>query len=71
MAFNVVKKFLDENTVSKINIFKTGSDKWKEMLFTHVDPNVFPKCFGGNYVDENGDPMCKSKVRRIKIGQTH
>ena len=67
MAFNVVKKFLDENTVSKINIYKNGSDKWKESLFTHVDPNTFPKCFGGNYVDENGDPECKSKVRFLLI----
>lgn len=62
VAFNFVKRFLDEYTMSKIKIYKTGSDKWKEPLFSHVDPNIFPKCFGGNYVDENGDPECKSKV---------
>lgn len=68
VAFNFVKRFLDEYTMSKIKIFKTGSDKWKEPLFSHVDPNIFPKCFGGNYVDENGDPECKSKVGELKMG---
>ncbi|XP_011180658.1 SEC14-like protein 2 [Zeugodacus cucurbitae] len=62
VAFNFVKKFLDEYTMSKIKIYKSGSDKWREPLFSHVDPNIFPKCFGGNYVDENGDPECKSKI---------
>ena len=62
VAFNIVKKFLDEYTMSKINIYKVGSDKWKEPLFSHVSPDVFPKCFGGNFVDEDGDPECKSKV---------
>ncbi|XP_037932870.1 SEC14-like protein 2, partial [Teleopsis dalmanni] len=62
VAFNFVKKFLDEYTMSKIKIYKTGTDKWKQDLFTHVDPNIFPKCFGGNYVDENGDPNCPSKI---------
>lgn len=62
VAFNFVKKFLDEYTVSKIKIYKKGSDDWKEAFFSHVDPDVFPKCFGGNYVDEYGDPNCKSKI---------
>jgi len=62
VAFNFVKKFLDEYTMSKIKIYKVGSDKWKEPLFSHVSPDIFPKCFGGNYVDENGDPECKSKI---------
>lgn len=62
VAFNFVKKFLDEYTMSKINIYKSGSDKWKAQMFSHVDPDVFPKRFGGNLVDENGDPDCKSLI---------
>lgn len=51
--------------MSKINIYKSGSDKWKDALFSHVDPDIFPKCFGGNYV-EDGDERCPSKVNNFK-----
>ncbi|XP_075163584.1 SEC14-like protein 2 [Haematobia irritans] len=60
-AFNFVKKFLDEYTMSKISINKLGSDKWKEAAFSHIDPNILPKAFGGN-LTENGDGRCPSKV---------
>ncbi|XP_030380121.1 SEC14-like protein 2 [Scaptodrosophila lebanonensis] len=62
VAFNIVKKFLDEATTSKIHIHKVGTDKWKQALFSHVDPKVFPKSWGGQLVDEFGDPQCKSKM---------
>ncbi|KAH8408104.1 hypothetical protein KR222_003864, partial [Zaprionus bogoriensis] len=60
VAFNIVKKFLDENTTSKIHIYKSGVDKWQQQLFSHVDPKIFPKCWGGQLVDKLGDPQCKS-----------
>ncbi|KAH8395097.1 hypothetical protein KR215_010134, partial [Drosophila sulfurigaster] len=60
VAFNIVKKFLDENTTSKIHIYKSGADKWKQQLFSHVDPKIIPKSWGGNLVDKLGDPQCKS-----------
>ncbi|XP_068148574.1 SEC14-like protein 2 isoform X1 [Drosophila tropicalis] len=60
VAFNIVKKFLDENTTSKIVIYKTGVDKWQQQLFSHVDPKDFPKAWGGQLVDKHGDPQCKS-----------
>lgn len=60
VAFNIVKKFLDENTTSKIHIYKSGSDKWQQQLFSHVDPKNFPKAWGGELVDKLGDPQCKS-----------
>lgn len=60
VAFNIVKKFLDENTTSKIHIYKSGVDKWQQQLFSHVDPKQFPKCWGGELVDKLGDPQCKS-----------
>lgn len=60
VAFNIVKKFLDENTTSKIHIYKSGADKWQQQLFSHVDPKQFPKCWGGQLVDKLGDPQCKS-----------
>ncbi|KAH8372509.1 hypothetical protein KR093_011841, partial [Drosophila rubida] len=60
VAFNIVKKFLDENTTSKIHIYKSGADKWKQQLFSHVDPKIIPKSWGGELVDKLGDPQCKS-----------
>ncbi|XP_005186220.1 SEC14-like protein 2 [Musca domestica] len=60
-AFNFVKKLLDEYTMSKISISKYGSDKWKEAAFSHIDPDIMPKSFGGNLV-ENGDEKCPSKI---------
>ncbi|KAL9903778.1 SEC14-like protein 2 [Glossina fuscipes] len=61
VAFNVVKKFLDEYTISKINVYKYGCDNWKEDMFKHVDPDIVPKRLGGNCT-ENGDDKCPSKV---------
>ncbi|KAH8303810.1 hypothetical protein KR018_008189, partial [Drosophila ironensis] len=60
VAFNIVKKFLDENTTSKIVIYKTGVDRWQQQLFSHVDRKGFPKAWGGELVDKLGDPQCKS-----------
>ncbi|XP_001354244.2 SEC14-like protein 2 [Drosophila persimilis] len=62
VAFNIVKKFLDENTTSKIVIYKSGVDKWQQQLFSHVNPKVFPKAWGGELVDKLGDPQCKSMM---------
>ncbi|ALC42835.1 CG13893 [Drosophila busckii] len=62
VAFNIVKKFLDENTTSKIHIYKSGVDKWQHHLFSHVDKKNFPKSWGGELVDKNGDPQCKSMM---------
>ncbi|XP_017011315.2 SEC14-like protein 2 [Drosophila takahashii] len=60
VAFNIVKKFLDENTTSKIVIYKSGVDRWQQQLFSHVNRKAFPKAWGGEMVDRNGDPQCKA-----------
>ncbi|XP_055377016.1 SEC14-like protein 2 [Condylostylus longicornis] len=62
VAFNFVKKFLDENTMSKIQIHKQGSEKWQKNLFSHCDSSQIPKYYGGTLTDEDGDPKCKSKI---------
>lgn len=46
--------------MSKINIYGSSSDKWKDALFSHVDRDVFPKCFGGNYIEDGDEKCCKS-----------
>lgn len=62
-AFNIVKKFLDEYTLSKIQIFKADVKKWQPVLFERVDANNLPKHYGGEKVDENGDPKCSAFIK--------
>lgn len=45
-----------------MKIYKSGSEKWKADLFNHVDKANIPKYYGGEMVDENGDPKCASKI---------
>lgn len=67
IVFNIVKRFLDEYTLSKILIFKQDSKKWLPKMLEHVDPTQLPKYFGGTETDEDGDPRCMHKVRIFLI----
>lgn len=62
IVFNIVKKFLDEYTLSKIMIFKNDSKKWLPKMLEHVDRSQIPKYYGGTQTDEDGDPKCTHKV---------
>lgn len=62
-AFNIVKKFLDEYTLSKIQIFKADAKKWQPALLERVDVSQLPKHYGGAKVDENGDPKCAAFIK--------
>jgi len=61
-AFNVVKKFLDEYTLSKIQIYKSDRNKWLPAILDKVDPENLPKYFGGEMTDADGNPRCESKI---------
>lgn len=62
IVFNIVKKFLDEYTLSKIMIYKNDSKKWLPKMLEHVDRSQIPKYYGGTQTDEDGDPKCMHKV---------
>lgn len=62
-AFNIVKKFLDEYTLSKIQIFKADIKKWQPVLMERVDASNLPQHYGGTKVDENGDPKCGAFIK--------
>lgn len=62
-AFNIVKKFLDEYTLGKIQIFKADTKKWQPMLLEKVDASELPQHYGGTKVDENGDPKCGAFIK--------
>lgn len=62
IAFNLIKKFLHEYTISKIKVFKSDPIKWKAAVREVVDGDNLPKHWGGDMVDPDGDPRCPSKV---------
>ena len=60
MAYALIKPFLHEVTLKKVQIF--GRTGWKEALLNDIDPEVLPKHWGGTRVDPDGDEMCSSVV---------
>lgn len=64
IAFAVVKKFLNEYTLGKIQIFPNDPKKWKKIIATHIDGDSLPKHYGGNLVDPDGNPRYTTKVRQ-------
>lgn len=64
-AFNIVKKFFDEYTLSKILIYKTDRNKWLPELLKKMDKSQLPKYLGGELTDDEGDPRCEKLVRLV------
>ncbi|XP_018568661.1 SEC14-like protein 2 [Anoplophora glabripennis] len=63
IAFNVVKKFLNEYTLGKIQIFKSDPKKWKPAVLSNITPENLPKHYGGALVDPDGNPRYSTKVK--------
>ncbi|XP_077297895.1 SEC14-like protein 2 [Arctopsyche grandis] len=63
LAFAIVKKFINEYTMSKIKIHKADPKKWQPVLLETIDPDQLPKHFGGTQVDPDGDPKCSSRIK--------
>ncbi|XP_050304373.1 SEC14-like protein 2 [Anthonomus grandis grandis] len=64
IAFNIVKKFLNECTLAKIEIYKKEPKKWKGKLLEHISPDQLPKHFGGDLEDPDGDPRYITKINQ-------
>lgn len=62
IAFNAVKRFLNEITISKINILKRDPKKWQTVLLNNIPADQLPKAYGGEMVDPDGNPKCTMKV---------
>lgn len=62
IAFNIVKKFLNEYTIGKIQIFKSEPKKWKKVLVENIGAENLPAYFGGNLCDPDGNPKYTTKV---------
>jgi hypothetical protein len=61
-AFSIVKKFLDEYTLSKINIYKQNRNKWLPAILERVDKSHLPAHYGGALTDSDGNPKCVEKI---------
>lgn len=62
LAFSVVKNFLNDYTLSKIQIYKAEPAKWQPILLRQIPANNLPVHFGGDMIDPDGNPRCPSKV---------
>ncbi|XP_018321179.1 SEC14-like protein 2 [Agrilus planipennis] len=63
VAFAVVKRFLNDYTLGKIQIFKSDPKKWQKAVLENISPDQLPKHYGGTMVDPDGDIKCPSKVK--------
>jgi len=55
----VLAPLMPRKTREKVLIL---SSNWRNEILDHVDASSLPAHWGGTLVDEDGDPMCRSKV---------
>ncbi|CAL1269125.1 unnamed protein product [Larinioides sclopetarius] len=61
-GFNVLKQVLPDTVLEKVQIY--GTDGWREQLLEQIDADVLPAFLGGNKRDPDGNPQCKTFVKR-------
>ncbi|PNF14249.1 hypothetical protein B7P43_G12208 [Cryptotermes secundus] len=62
IAFAVVKNFMNEHTLRKIQIIKSDPQKWQPILLASIEPDQLPAHFGGTLTDPDGNPRYATKV---------
>lgn len=65
-AFSVAKKFMNEYTLSKIQIYKSDSARWQTAIFSNIDRDQVPAFLGGTLKDPDGNPKLGTKVKKKK-----
>ncbi|GFY75522.1 retinal-binding protein [Trichonephila inaurata madagascariensis] len=58
-AFKLFKPVIKEDLHQRIKVL---GDNWKEELLNRIDADILPAYLGGNRVDSDNDPMCKSLI---------
>lgn len=62
-AYNMIKKFLDDYTLEKIQLYRPSeTDKACAEMLKAIDPDQLPAYFGGTMTDPDGNPKCVNKV---------
>ncbi|XP_060529229.1 SEC14-like protein 4 [Cylas formicarius] len=64
IAFNVVKKFLNESTLAKIEIFKKEPKRWKAAILQTISADNLPKYLGGDLTDPDGNTKYTTKIKQ-------
>ncbi|XP_024940464.1 SEC14-like protein 2 isoform X2 [Cephus cinctus] len=62
LAFSVAKKFMNEYTLSKIQIYKADPSRWKHALLEVIPEDQIPVHFGGTLTDPDGNPRLTTKI---------
>lgn len=62
LGFSITKRFMNEYTISKIQIYKADPDRWKQEILKMVSKDQLPVHFGGTLTDENGNERLISKI---------
>lgn len=62
LAFSIAKKFMNEYTLSKIQIHKADPERWKSEILKMVSKDQLPEHFGGILRDPDGNPRLATKV---------
>ena len=62
LAFSIAKKFMNEYTISKIQIYKADPVRWKSEILKMVSKDQLPEHFGGTLKDPDGNPRLTTKV---------
>ena len=60
----MVKPFLHQVTLDKINVFGFDKNEWSAALLKDIDADQLPMHYGGTITDPDGNPKCPSKVRK-------
>lgn len=63
-AFSIAKKFLNEYTLSKIQIYKADPPKWKTAILNTIPKDSLPVYLGGTLQDPDGNPRLFTKINR-------
>lgn len=63
-AFSVAKKFMNEYTLSKIQIYKSDPARWQTAIFSNIDRDEVPAFLGGTLTDPDGNPKLGTKVKK-------
>lgn len=66
MVFNVLRPFMHQATINKINIFGHDKREWLPAMLEEIDASQLPVLYGGTLTDPDGDPNCPSMVFALK-----
>ncbi|XP_011506556.1 PREDICTED: SEC14-like protein 4 isoform X2 [Ceratosolen solmsi marchali] len=62
LAFTIAKKFMNEYTLSKIQIYKSDPVKWKTAILQVISEDNLPVYLGGTLMDSDGNSRLTSKI---------